>query len=646
MTHRSTRGAGLRPFTRGAGLRLAAVALATTALSAGHAWAQSPCAALSSTFPNGEALSLSKALGYNGTSGPIVDAVTGTDVAAGALNPSPASPPVCEVVMVVSSDGNPSDSQIQVAVLLPVATEGTNDGSIWNGRFLGTGNGGFAGSIADSTLVLGLVPFYAATGKTFVVANTDLGDGAGLAGTGSSAWYNCNTLFCGSDEGNQLYGQKIGGLYGNAVAIGDFGYNATHLMTVASKQLIADFYGTSAAYSYFHGCSTGGQQALMEAQRFPTDYNGIVAGSPAYDRTHLHVASAAFFEATHAYGNNSGLLTNAGLALAHGTMLLQCAGKDGGYSGDNFLMLPSRCDFSATRLQCAGGKGGVPCTDPNAQSCTCLVPHQVYSLDAAYSGARDNLGNTLYPGYERGVEDPNAGLLIEEQSVSEPLFDSLDYWAFGPSFTWQDLFKRTNTPQGLLAERIQEMDNTLEGNTTFANELNANDADLSNSGFVQNGGKLIMYAGYEDPLIPSASTLDYVNRVGQDQAKKGGPVRDSFLKLYMAPGMWHCNGGPGANAFGNLSAQLPPVPGLASDDVLGALIAWTEQGTVPGQITATKYNNDNAADGVEFQRPLCPYPQSAVYTKKKQPWQQASSWTCETRGEVTNQPFTGGYGPK
>jgi feruloyl esterase len=634
--------------SRSRALRLAAVALATTALT-GTAFtttvwaATTPCTALTSTFPNGEALKLSQALGYNGTTGPIVDGVTGTDVAAGALNAG--APAVCEVAMVLSSDGNPADSQVQVAVLLPVGTEGTNDSSIWNNRLLGTGNGGFAGAIAGSTLVLGLVPYYAATGKTFVVANTDLGDGAGLGGTGNNAWYNCNTLFCGSIEGNALYGQTLGGLYGNPVAIGDFGYNATHLMTLASKQLTTDFYGTPATYSYFHGCSTGGQQALMEAQRFPTDYNGILAGSPAYDRTHLHIAGAAYFEATHAYSDNSGMLTNAGLALAHAAVLSQCAGKDGGYSGDNFLTQPARCGFDATTLQCTGASGEVPCTDPNATSCSCLVPHQATSLNAAYTGAQDSNGNTLYPGYERGVEDPNDMLLVEEESVSEPLFDSLDYWAGGPGFTWQSLFASTTTPQPLLASRIKALDDTPEGSSTFAGVLNANDANLGHSGFVKNGGKLIMYAGYEDPLIPSASTLDYFNRVRSDRARLGGKKPADFLRLYMAPGMLHCNGGPGPNAFGNLAAQTPPIPGNATYDILAALMAWTEAGKAPGPIIATKYVNDNPSSGISFQRPLCPYPQASDYAHPLQPWQNPTSWECQGRPEV-NQGFSGGYGPQ
>jgi feruloyl esterase len=634
-------------------LRRAALALAGTALSATGAFATtaSPCAALNSTFPNGEALALSEALGFTGpgTGTPIVLAVQAQDVPAGALNASPASPPVCQVGMVVASDGNPADSQIQVAVLLPVKTMGDNDTNAWNGRFLGTGNGGFAGSIAGSTLVLGLLPSYAVTGKTYVVANTDLGDGAGLGGPPNfpTPWYNCNTLFCGSAAGAAGYGQKLGGLYGNATAIQDFGYNATHLMTVASKQLIVDFYGTAAGHSYFHGCSTGGQQALMEAQRFPNDYNGILAGSPAYDRTHLHIASAAYFETTHAPADGSGLLTNEALGLAHAAVLSQCAGTDGGYAGDNFLTKPASCNFDATALSCTGASTDVPCTDPNGTSCTCLLPNQAVSLNAAYRGAKDNLGRTLYPGYERGVEDPYAGLLLEQQSVSEPLFDSLDYWAFGPSFTWQSLYKSTSVVDGMLFKQIFAMDDTAVGTQSFAGALNANDAHLGAGGFVANGGKLIMYAGYEDPLIPSASTIDYVNQVIQDGTHpNGGPAWSTYLKLYMAPGMWHCNGGPGANAFGNLGPQLPPVPTALSDDVLGALVGWVEYGLVPGTITATKYVNDDATQGIAFQRPLCPYPESAVYKHKKMPWQQATSWSCERAPFVQNQKFNNFYGPR
>jgi feruloyl esterase len=627
-------------------LRRAALALAGTALSSSFAFATTaatPCQALGGGATSPAALALDAAMGNSGSGGPAVVIVIASDIPANSLVAGVPTPAVCEVGMVIASDGNPADSQIQVAVLLPEGADGTNSSSTWNGRFLGTGNGGFAGAIADSTLVLGLAPYYATFGKTFVVANTDMGDGSGLGN-----WYNCNTDFCGSTEGNELYSnQKLGGLYGNPTAIRDFGYESTHLMTVAGKALTSLFYGSSPQYSYFHGCSTGGQQALMEAQRFPNDYNGILAGSPAYNRTHLHIASAAYFEATHAPADGSGILTNPALAIAHTAMLNQCAGTDGGLATDNFLTLPASCSFSAAAVQCPTtlGPNDVPCTE-TASSCSCLTPNQVVSLNAAYTGALDNHGHVLFPGYERGVEDPNAGLLVEEEEVSEPLFDSLDYWAFGTSFTWQSLFKSTSTVQGELATKIAALDATAAGANTFAQVLNADNAALSTSAFVQDGGKLLMYAGYEDPLIPSASSIDYVNQAVKDQKKNGGPAVSSFLTLYMAPGMWHCNGGPGANAFGNLSAQTPPVPGATADDVLAQLMAWVENGQQPGPVIATKYVNDTPADGYAFQRPLCPYPQTAVYVNKSQSPSEPTAWACEKAPYVTSQEFYSAYGPQ
>jgi feruloyl esterase len=634
-------------------LRRAALALAGTALASSAAFAGSagtPCSSMSGSFPNGGTLALSEALGFTGpgTGTPIVLGISAQDVPANALSPGEPSPAVCSVGMVVSSDGNPADSQIQIAVLLPEGAYGTNSQATWNGRFLGTGNGGFAGSIATSTLGLGLIPSYAAVGKTYVVANTDLGDGAGegVPAGDPGAWYNCNTLFCGSDEGNAAYGQTLGGLYGNAAAITDFGYGATHLMTVASKALITSFYGTGATYSYFHGCSTGGQQALMEAQRFPNDYDGILAGSPAYDRTHLHIASAAFYEVINS--SPAGFLTNEALGLAHAAMLQSCVVADGGVAGDDYLMQPSKCSFDATVLQCTGAPTDVPCTDPSGTSCTCLEPAQVASLNGYWSGALDNHGRVLLPGYERGAEDPNAGLIAEGEAVTEPLFDSLDYWAFGPTFTWQSLFANTLTPQGELSTRIMAMDNVAVGGSTFAGVLNANNPDLS--AFSANGGKLIMYAGYEDPLIPSASSIDYYNAVRQgDPANKtyaGDPNLANYMRLYLAPGMFHCNGGPGANAFGNLSSNLPPVPGAINDDVLGALTAWREDGITPTKIIATKYVGDNSANGVAFQRPLCPYPQNAKYVKPHQSPFLQTSWECKPGAYVENQKFNAFYGPQ
>jgi feruloyl esterase len=533
-------------------------------------------------------------------------------------------PTFCYVAMVVSSNANPAQSQIQMIFGLP-------EGGAWNGRFVGTGNGGFAGAVSLDSAALYVAQGYAA-------ANNDLGTGN---------LFHCNTGFCGSAEGVAgTPNQTPGGLYGDAAAITDFGYGATHLMTIAGKQLVLAYYGQAPSYSYFHGCSTGGQQALMEAQRFPTDYNGIAAGSPAYNRTHLHIASAALYEQTHLPGTfvaGGGVVTAAGAGLAHTAMLNSCAGTDGGLASDNFLTQPNKCGFDATTLECTGAVGDVPCTDPTAASCTCLTPDAALALNADWAGARDNHNRVLFPGYERGVEDPAAasgdGLLVQE-AVTEPLFDSLDYWAFGPSFTWQSLFKNTTTAQGELATKIAALDATPVGTdgATFASVLNANSGNLS--AFAEAGGKLVMYAGYEDPLIPTASAIDYFNTVAKDD-----PQYNYYLKLFLAPGTWHCSGGPGANVFGNLSSTISPNLGNPAYDVFAAMTNWVENGLsqAPKTVIATKFTNDTVADGVAFQRPLCAYPENAAY-KSGDPT-QASSWKCQTGKFVTNQPFNKLYGP-
>ncbi len=592
----------------GAALGMAGVMIAS---QAAHANAAANCAALNNT---------TLALGGAATT----LSLQAVDVPAGAVSADPALGEFCSVTAVVSSVGNAHQSKIVIAVDLPATG--------WNGRFLGTGNGGFAGSVSSGTLLIGLIEGYA-------VANTDMGTGL---------LFKCDSLFCGSKQGVAEGGNTPGGLYKDPAALRDFGYLSTHLMTVAGKQLVSAFYGQAAAHSYFHGCSTGGQEALMEAQRYPTDYDAILAGSPAYDRTHLHIGSSAIYEATHFAPD--AYLTYAALALAHKGVLSACAGKDGGLATDDFLTRPSICGFDATTLQCTGAANEVPCTDPNASSCTCLVPDQATAMNRDWSGAQTGRGQTLYPGYERGTEEPvaltaangytgNLGLLWQE-SGTEPAFDSLEYWAFGPDWKWQRLFANTDTLQGEKVSRILAADYTRVGADNFAGVLNANSTDLQ--AFTANGGKLLMYVGYADPLIPTASTIDYYNAVEAVDPNNVG----NYLRLFMVPGMWHCSGGPGANTFGNLTSTFPPVPGSPADDVLGALVAWREAGVAPKSIIATKYNNDDEADGIAFQRPLCAYPKTAVYdTAKAGDPTKAASYTCESAPLVKNQGFTKGFGP-
>lgn len=573
----------------------------------------SPCSDLAGSLP--------LQLGDGAT---LVGPVTAQDVTSGSYAPAGSAPPItglppfCRVALDVSSTGDPGQSQILVEVWLPEAG--------WNGRYLGTGNGGFAGAIGTAALAGGLLQGYA-------VANTDMGTGV---------LYHCNSLYCGGRTG---LGGPQAGLNGHPDSIKDFGYRATHLMTVAAKQVVAAYYGRPQHHAYFAGCSTGGQQSLMEAQRFPDDYNGILAGAPAYDRTHLHMSGSWPYAWTHA--STSSLLTVPALSLINGAVLAKCGGRDGGLAGEGFLTQPAACRFDAQALQCTGAETDAPCTDPNAASCTCLAPEQAAAMDAIWHGPVDDRGRQLQPGFVRSSETPvpptaanpygNLGL-VWGQSANEPQFDGLIFWALGPNWTWQDFFADPANPVAMLSSEIRAIDNTQVGGMTFAQALNATSADLGQ--FKTGGSKLILYQGWADPLIPGYAAVDYWRAL---RRADGAGLAD-YARLFMAPGMWHCSGGPGANAFGAQGQVAPPKPGDPGDDALAALTHWVEDGVAPSQIVATKYLGDVPAQGVAFQRPLCEYPRHAAYQGSGDPNDPASFACVPNAGDVIIAPAPI-YGP-
>jgi feruloyl esterase len=353
----------------------------------------------------------------------------------------------------------------------------------------------------------------------------------------------------------------------------------------------------------------------MEAQRFPDDYSGILAGAPAFDRTHLHMSGSWPYAWTHA--STSSLLTVPALSLINAADLAKCGGHDGGLAEEGYLTQPAACRFDAKTLLCTGASTDVPCTDANAAACTCLAPDQASAMNAIWQGPVDDRGRQLQPGFLRSSETPvpptaanpfgNLGIVWGE-SGTEPPFDGLMFWALGPEWSWQDLFADTSDPAAMLASEIRAVDNTPVGDMTFEQALNATSADLGR--FRANGGKLVLYQGWSDPLIPGYTAINY----WQALRRADGAGLTDYARLYMAPGMWHCDGGPGANVFGGQDQLPPPKPGDPTDDALAALIAWVENGVAPGQIIATKYVDDVPAQGIAFQRPLCPYPNHAAYS--------------------------------
>ena len=448
-----------------------------------------------------------------------------------------------------------SDSSIHIEVWLPETT--------WNSRFLGTGGGGFQGVIAYRELATGIR-------KGFAAANSDLG-------TGSSG---CNPLYCGSagNMGNPLAialgdpSTPSTGLFGHPERINDFGYRAIHLMTFWGKEIVRSFYQQNAQTAYFDGCSTGGQNALMEAQRFPGDYNGILAGDAAFNRTHLHMAVLALWRDTHA--TRGWFIQPGQMTLINKVVLAQCAGQDGGVKTDAFLTDPRGCHFDPKVLQCTGSNVGP----------ACLSAEQVTTITNYYAGVIDpQTGEVINPGFARGSETDDIlarGLLFQEL-LPEPAFDGLFYWVFGPSFGYS--VSTTNYKNFDFHNDVKMVDAPL------ADPLNADSTDLS--AFKQLGNKLIMYHGWADPLIPSQSSINYFNAlVGHDSKTQ------EYARLFMVPGMFHCSGGPGPNVF----------------DGLTPLVNWVEHGVAPETIIATKFVADTPP-AVEMTRPLCMFPYVATY---------------------------------
>jgi len=473
-------------------------------------------------------------------------------------------PSFCKVSAVLTPT---VDSFINVELWMPTST--------WNGRFQGIGNGGYAGTIAQGVPVM-----ISGLQSGFAVATTDMG-----------------TVPSANSNGDALIGHPEKWI--------DWGWRSTHLMTTTAKQLIRTYYGQGPRWSYFNGCSTGGQQALMSAQRFPDDYDGILGGDPANNRTHVHTAALWNYAATHKTPLSIFLTTGQTQAMTK-SIVQACAAKSGGLASDPFLTDPRTCDWDPAVMQCTGAPDG-----------TCLTADQVTAARAIYSGPRNPVtGRQIYPGLVRGSEaDGQFGWVGMDTQVETP-FGSLFKWVFGPTFTYRNFDFDSD---------MATLDSILASN------LNANSTDLA--AFRNRSGKLIMYHGWADPLATPQESINYYERLVAAQSGKGTAVKNvqSFYRLFMVPGMYHCAYGPGPNAFGNrfsgLVVAAPPGASDASHDIFMALQDWVERGVAPTRIVATKYVSDQPTLGVQMTRPICVYPQVAKYSGSGDP-NDAGSFVC------------------
>ena len=422
------------------------------------------------------------------------------------------------------------DSDIKMELWLPV--------SGWNGKLEANGNGGWTGSITPNTLAAGVERGYA-------TAMTDTGHEGGSASFG----------------------------LGHPEKVIDFGYRSEHEMTVKSKAIIAAFYGDGPKLSYWNGCSSGGRQGLKEAQKYPDDFNAIVAGSPAINLTGRAIQSVWIAQATHRA--EGAAIPPAKFAMVHAAALDQCDALDG--VKDGIIEDPTRCKFDPKTIECKGEDGP-----------SCLTTAQVETARRIYSDViNPRTKREIFPGHEPGSE-------LGWNTMAGP----------NPFGVGTDLFKYIvfNNPDWDYKTFNFDSDATASYKTDES--MDALDPDIK--AFLARGGKIIQYHGWADPQISPRTSVEYYNSVLE---KLGGAskVNDSY-RLYMIPGMAHCGGGEATSSF----------------DMLAALEQWVEAKKAPDQIPASRIRDGK----VDRTRPLCPYPQVAKY-KGSGSIDDAANFSCQ-----------------
>jgi len=406
-----------------------------------------------------------------------------------------------------------SDSDIKVEIWLPL--------SGWNGKFQAVGNGGWAGVISYREMSDALRGGYA-------TASTDTGH---TGGSGSFA-------------------------LGHPEKLADFGYRSEHEMTVKAKAVVKAFYGAVPQRSYWNGCSTGGRQGLKEAQKFPDDYDGIIAGAPA-NRTAL-----ALWIAFATLKDPASYIPASKYPLIHNAVIQACDARDG--VKDGLLEDPTRCNFDPKVLICKGGDGPSCLTEPQAEAA-----RKIYTA-ATNPRTGEQLFPSLAPGSELGWAVLGVG-----PDPSAVIFDQFKYVVFrNPNWDWRTFdfdsdIARSEQPENLV--------------------MNATDPNLKP--FFAHDGKLLLYHGWSDPNITPLSTIKYYNSVVDTMG--GAAKTANNVRLFLEPGMGHCGGGEGPNQF----------------DKVGALEQWVEHHQAPEKIIASHSANGK----VDRTRPLCPYPQVAQY---------------------------------
>jgi feruloyl esterase len=351
----------------------------------------------------------------------------------------------------------------------------------------------------------------------------------------------------------------------------DFGWRAVHETAVQSKAMIAAYYGQNPKYSYWNGCSTGGRQALVEVTKFPEDFDGVLAGAPANPHIHLHAAGVErSIELMH---NPDGALSQAKVETLHKAVLAACDARDG--VKDGLIENPEKCRFDPASLVCKG-----------ADSDSCLTAAQVKTVEIVFGDIKTKKGEIVWTGFEPGGELQYASL----RSIPTQ-----------PGGGWDSIRILGHQDANYEFHKF-DLDTDLE--LADKSGIDAHSFDLTP--FKKHGGKLLLYHGWADQAIPPGNTVNFYNGV----LAKMGSGQDDWLRLFMVPGMQHCAGGAGTDQFNKMAV----------------LERWREDGVAPAQIPAAHVTNGQ----VDRTRPLCPYPQVAVY-KGSGSINDAANFSCKAQ---------------
>jgi feruloyl esterase len=422
-------------------------------------------------------------------------------------------PAFCRVTATLTPS---SDSDIKTEIWLPV--------SGWNGKFQAVGNGGWAGTIPYTAIAAAVA--------------------AGYAGAGT-------------DTGH--VGNNADFALGHPERVIDLAYRSIHEMTIQSKTIINAHYGSPAKLAYYNGCSQGGRQGLAEAQRYPDDFNGIVAGAAAWNSTRMHAARTALNMTVNK--DPAGVIPASKYAMIHDAVLNACDAQDG--VKDGVIENPMKCSFDYAKLQCTGADG------PN-----CLTKGQVESAKAMTSSLRDpKTGKMLYEGHLMPGSELGWATLGGPEPIGLAISGLRNLVFKDPKWDYHTF------DIGVDIDRAASADD----GAFFTGDPNLKP-------FFDHGGKLLMYHGWSDPQVNPLNSVIYYNNV----VKAVGEKASDAIELFMIPGMNHCAGGPGADTF----------------DKVKVIEDWVEQGKKPVRIEASHSTNGQ----VDRTHPLCPYPQVAKYS--------------------------------